>query len=219
MDYETVLELVKKRRSIRRFKTDPIPDDYIYKIIEVARQAPSGFNIQPWEFVVVRKNELRKQIVGLFPPLSDFDAPNDFRVAPVYIIQLGDPRTKAGLPEVPEGVELGDNPVFISSLANSFLYMNLAATSLGLTCQWVSIVGSPPIQTGIKELVRIPDVFKIYDMLALGYPAAEANPKLLRDKAEIVHFDYCEESEFRNDEEVASFAKKTQAWAKAQHKR
>jgi nitroreductase len=54
MDYETVLELVKKRRSIRRFKTDPIPDDYIDKIIEVARQAPSGFNTQPWEFVVVR---------------------------------------------------------------------------------------------------------------------------------------------------------------------
>ena len=63
MDYAHLLELVKKRRSIRRFKPDPIPDEYIEKIIEVARWAPSGFNMQPWEFVVVKKPELRKKIV------------------------------------------------------------------------------------------------------------------------------------------------------------
>jgi len=55
MDYEGLLELVKKRRSIRRFKPDPIPDEYLDKILGVARWAPSGFNMQPWEFVVVRK--------------------------------------------------------------------------------------------------------------------------------------------------------------------
>jgi len=45
MEYDGLLELVKKRRSIRRFKPDPIPDGYIEKIIEVARWAPSGFNM------------------------------------------------------------------------------------------------------------------------------------------------------------------------------
>ena len=65
MNYDSLLELVKKRRSIRRFKPDPIPDENIEKIIEVARWAPSGFNMQPWEFVVVKKAELRSKITEL----------------------------------------------------------------------------------------------------------------------------------------------------------
>lgn len=222
MDYESVMELVNTRRSIRRFKEDLVPDDYIDKIIEMARQAPSGFNTQPWDFVVVRDDELRRKIVELFPPLTELEAENDFRIAPAYIIQLGDPRTKAGLPKIEvkiDNMSPATDPVFISSLANSFLYLNLAATSLGLTCQWVSIAGAPFVQAGLKKLVGIPDIYKVYDMLAIGYAAAEPGPKLLRDKADMTHYDYCKESDFRSDEEVAAFAKKTQAWAMAQHKR
>jgi nitroreductase len=44
MEYESLLELVKARRSIRRFKPDSIPDEYIDKIIELDRWAPSGYN-------------------------------------------------------------------------------------------------------------------------------------------------------------------------------
>ena len=47
MDYDNLLDFVKKRRSKRRFKPDPIPDERIEQIIEVARWAPSGFNMQP----------------------------------------------------------------------------------------------------------------------------------------------------------------------------
>jgi len=63
MDYESFLELVENRRGIRRFKPDPIPDEYIDKIIEAARWAPSGFNLQPWEFVVVKDKKLKDSIV------------------------------------------------------------------------------------------------------------------------------------------------------------
>ena len=202
MDYDSLLKLVKARRSIRRFKTDFIPDEYIDKIIEVARQAPSGFNTQPWEFVIIKDKGLRDKIVGLFPPHGELDAPNDFRIAPVYIIQLGDPRTKAGLPEFLVGNEARNEPVFISSLASSFLYLNLAATSLGLTGQWISVAGAPPVQAGIKKLIGIPDGFKLYDVLAIGYPAAEPSQKLLRDAGHMVHHDYCNVDEFRTDKEV-----------------
>ena len=65
MDYDSFLELVKKRRSIRRFKPDPVPDEYVDKIIEAARWAPSGFNSQPWEFVVVKEKKLKNSIVQL----------------------------------------------------------------------------------------------------------------------------------------------------------
>jgi nitroreductase len=218
MEYENVLELVKRRRSVRRFKPDPVPDEYFDKIIEVARQAPSGFNTQPWEFVIVTDSVLRRKIVDIFPPQNDLRAPKDFRSAPAYIIQLGDPRTKAGLPDFIAANEAMSEPIFISSLANSFLYMILAATSLGLTCQWVSVVSEPHIQAGLKKLVGIPDVYRIYDMLALGYSAAEPRAKFLRDKDKTVHYNYCAKDEFRTDEDAVTFAGKTKAWAKAQHK-
>src|SRR4030042_6403051 len=63
MDYVNFLDFIKNRRTIRRFKPDPIPDDYVEKIIEAARWAPSGFNMQPWEFVVIKDKTLRDSIV------------------------------------------------------------------------------------------------------------------------------------------------------------
>src|SRR5512146_2439185 len=53
-EYEMLLDLVKRRRTVRQFKPDPLPDGCIEKIIDVARWAPSGFHTQPWEFVVVK---------------------------------------------------------------------------------------------------------------------------------------------------------------------
>lgn len=54
MKYDDLIELFKDRRSIPKFKSDPIPDEYVDKIIEAARFAPSGFNTQPWEFVLIK---------------------------------------------------------------------------------------------------------------------------------------------------------------------
>jgi nitroreductase len=63
MNCDGFLELVRQRRSIRSFKEDPIPDEQVDEIIEAARFAPSGFNLQPWEFVIVRDGELKNHIV------------------------------------------------------------------------------------------------------------------------------------------------------------
>jgi len=52
--YEQFLALVRNRHTCRGFKSDPIPDGYIEKILEAARWCMSGANCQPWEFVVVR---------------------------------------------------------------------------------------------------------------------------------------------------------------------
>ena len=54
MQFEGFAQVVKSRRTIRRFTADPIPDDYIEKILDVARWAPSGANSQPWEFIVIK---------------------------------------------------------------------------------------------------------------------------------------------------------------------
>ena len=60
--YDMLLKLVKTRMSVRKFRPDPIPEDTINKILEVARWAMSGANSQPWEFVVVTDPEIKKQL-------------------------------------------------------------------------------------------------------------------------------------------------------------
>lgn len=233
MEYDSLLELVKKRRSTRRFKSDPVPDEYIDKIIEVARWAPSGFNQQPWEFVVIRDKELKGKIVQL---VREYNAQSsrlepcrepwlvktkqspyyldekDFANAPVFILVMGDTRTQVGLPMAVRYDPYRRESIFNSSLSNAFLYMTLAVASLGLACQWVSASHTPYIQCLIKNTLGIPHYFDIYDMMALGYSAVRPRAKLMRDKKTVVHYDYCGEEAFRTNEEVLDFVIKSRTW-------
>ena len=58
----TTKEAIENRRSIRRFKTDPIPEEYITELLMAARLAPSGCNAQPWRFKIVRDEELKSRL-------------------------------------------------------------------------------------------------------------------------------------------------------------
>jgi len=59
-----VLEAIRKRRSIRRFKETPVPDQQIERLLEAAQLAPSGFNVQPWQFIFVEDKELKRGLRG-----------------------------------------------------------------------------------------------------------------------------------------------------------
>ena len=223
MDYEGLLELAEKRRSVRSFKPDPVPDEYIDNIIEVARRAPSAANSQPWEFVVVRKEELRHQIAEFvkedraltrkmelardpalrFPGQTSTVDRFGFEDAPVFIILLGDTRATEAFPIHVIMQRRQSN--LDSSLASAFLYMQLAATALGLGAQWVSATRNHYAQTMIKSLLRIPEEMQIYDTMALGYPAAETAPRLVRAKEEMVHQDYYDQAKFRTEEKIKEF--------------
>jgi len=223
--YDVLLEIARKRRTIRRFKPDPIPDESVTKIIDVARWAPSGFHTQPWEFVVITEKELRQKIVGLLqqygPPIRN---PNEeatgagrFDAAPVFIILLGDWRAKVGLPDAAQSSDARVDGLFRTSLACAFLSMQLAATSLGLASQWYSAVSGERAQSGIKTLIGIPEELRIFDMMVLGYAAEEPIPKDVRELAEMVHYNACGTEDFRTDEEVAAYARQTKAWCLAAH--
>lgn len=56
------LEMIKKRRTVREFSPEPVPDDVIINCIEAAGTAPSGAHMQPWHFVMVKNPEIKKQI-------------------------------------------------------------------------------------------------------------------------------------------------------------
>jgi len=57
-----ITEVLLDRRATRRFKPDPVPEDYLEAILQFAAQAPSGFNLQPWRFIVVREPQNRKRL-------------------------------------------------------------------------------------------------------------------------------------------------------------
>src|SRR5262249_18980385 len=61
-DYDVLLDLVKSRASVRKLKPDPIPDDYVTRILEVGRWSMSGANGQPWDFIVVKDPDTKKAL-------------------------------------------------------------------------------------------------------------------------------------------------------------
>lgn len=240
MDYDSFLDLVKHRRTIRRFKPDPVPDECVEKIIESARWAPSGYNMQPWDFVVVKDKKLKDTIVQWVadyhklimktegarepwqrvPRRPSQDPGMDYRNAPVFIIVLGDTRTNQGLPTAMRYDAERLRSIYISSLANAYLYMNLAATTLGLASEWVSSIATAYPHCLVKDLLNIPPEYEIYDMMALGYPAYKlTSKKLMRDKDRMVHYDNAEVGDFRTDEEVNDFIKRARVWTTTNHRR
>lgn len=58
----TVKEAIEQRRSIRKFKPDPVPDEYLSELLDAARLAPSGCNAQPWRFKIVKDTETRLRL-------------------------------------------------------------------------------------------------------------------------------------------------------------
>ena len=224
MEIDKFIELLKSRRSIRAYKPDPIPDEYIQKIIEAARWAPSGGNSQPWEFIVIKKKELKDRIADLFiksvaslreaeltrekemriPALVGEMMGPGFKNAPVLILLCGDPRVNEAFPLV-VFQKLG-HEVFISNLASAFLCMQLAAKSLGLGSQWVSAAGNF-MEDDLKELLSIPKGIKIYDMMAVGYPAYQLGPRSPRRIDEMTHYDQYDRTKLRSDQQIKEFIK------------
>ena len=60
-----ILDVIVSRKSIRRYKPDPVPDEMLDKVLEAARWAPTGENYQPWRFIVVRDQATRNRIADL----------------------------------------------------------------------------------------------------------------------------------------------------------
>ena len=227
--YDVLLEIAKKRRTIRRFKPDPVPAELVTKMIDVARFVPSGFHTQPWEFLVITEKEIKEKVVSILgqhgpairnpnePATKEDPSQGRFDVAPVFIILLGDWRARVGLPEAAQSSDARVDNLFRTSLADAFLSMQLAAASLGLASQWYSAVSGEKVQSAVKALIGIPESLRIFDMMVLGYAAEEPIDKDVRELSDMVHYNACGAKDFRTDEEVAAYAKQTKAWCLAAH--
>lgn len=199
MNYEDFITLIRERRTIRAYKSDPVDDKIINQIIEAGKWAPSGNNTQPFEIVVVKGISLVKQIET---SLSQTSEPkwNEHSGAPVMLVVLGDPRFCEAYPKGPVREE-----ILHSSLSAAIENMLLASTVLGLGGSvWKTVTPYGAIK--IKELLEIPQFYIVKALLPLGYPKGNVTAPMKRDIE--VHENRYDISKLKTDDEVAEIIKK-----------
>jgi nitroreductase len=166
---DALLALLRGRRSIRRYRTDPVPDEMIRQLLEAGRWAPSTNNLQPWCFVVVQDPVVRREIARF----TVYSSEPRVRLteSPVLIVLCGVERDRIY------------HEFLNGDVAMAALQMMLQAETLGLGTCWVGGLN----RTAIAGLLRIPDPFELVCLLTVGFPAEEPPAPSRRPLEEIVH--------------------------------
>jgi nitroreductase len=163
---------------VRRFEPDDVPPELVRELADLARQAPSSMNGQPWRFVVVRRPDLKQELARL---KNDFCPPDkksytaDFvALAPVIVVICVE-RGRSHDREIENGV----------LAAASFM---LAATSRGLATVYLSAYrqDAPQLQEEVRRLLQLPEDVMPVTLLPLGRAAETPAPKTLRPLEEMV---------------------------------
>ncbi len=188
-----VSEAINKRRSIRKFKPDTIPEEKIRQLLESARLAPSGTNTQPWRFIVVKDDYTKKKLQ------EAAHNQRHIRRAPVIIVCCADLNAFREFPErVEELIESGaltertrdvfvpylkkgmasvkKEELIIAAAANVSIaieHIVLQAVEIGLGTCWVRWYDD----NKIKEILGIPDFVEVMALLPVGIPDENPEPR------------------------------------------
>jgi len=150
------IEAIRKRRSVRRFRQEPVPLPVLEELIDAARLAPSAQNLQPLEFIVVHDEKIVRSIfpnllwAGYIYPAGN---PPSGEEPTAYIVVLlnGNVRDKGGEHDAGAAIE----------------NILIAATAHGVGTCWIGSVN----RENVAELLHIPEHCRIDSIIALGYPA------------------------------------------------
>ncbi len=170
------LSLVQKRRSIRRYLEKPVEPEKIDLLIESALRSPSSKGLNPWELIVVKDKDLLEKLSKAKPHGASF-----LKNAPLGVVVCADP---------------SKCDVWVEDASIATIFLHLAATSMGLGSCWIQIRKRMYDQTKtsqeyIRELLKIPENFKVESIVAIGYPA-ESKPSHKKESLpyDKIHFDF-----------------------------
>ena len=149
----SLLDVILSRRSIRRYENKQIPKDILDKIVEAGRQSPSAVNKQLYHFVIVTDSEIKKKLKSLFSRFLE--------KAPVIIVACAN--TKAILTGTWATV---DTAIALENMV-------LAAWSLGIGSCWIGSFN----EQKVKDILIIPEDWKVVALITFGYPAETPKPK------------------------------------------
>ena len=167
------MDLIVKRRSIRRYTADPVEPEKIESLKEAALRAPSSRGVNPWEFIFITDRNLLAKLSGAKPHGSTF-----LKDARLGIAVCADPEK---------------SDVWVEDASIAAIFIQLAVTSLELGSCWIQIRdrmhdGTLTAEAYISDVVNIPSNLKIEAMIAIGYPAESKPPHPKEDlQKEKVH--------------------------------
>jgi nitroreductase len=165
MDFQ---ELIRVRRSLRGYQSDPIGEDVLYRVLGAGRIAPTAANLQPFHLIVVTDAEIRACMKAVY-------ARDWFHTAPVILV---------GCVEPAKAWQRADG--FNSAEIDMGIVMDhiiLAATEEGLATCWVCNFD----EGKTKEILGIPRDVRVIAMTPLGYPNAAPRPFARKRLEDLVH--------------------------------
>jgi nitroreductase len=154
-------DLLKSRRSIRKFQNKEVEEEKIGTILKSALLSPSSQARRPWEFIVVTNKDLLQKLSRCKERGSLFLAG-----APLGIVVVADP-------------EVSD--VWVEDASIASITIQLSAQSLGLSSCWIQVrerfhAHNLKAEDYIKEVLKMPEKFRVECVVAIGYPGEEKRP-------------------------------------------
>jgi len=162
-----VLEAIKTRRSIRKYKPEPLPEEDLKKILKAAQRAPSAGNKQPWRFIVVRDDEMKDKLGKI--------ARNQTWISEAGVIVIALAMDKKS-PQVYERWAERDVMIAVE-------HMVLSAWGLGYGTCWIGAF----TEESVKDLLDIPEEMTVINLLPIGVPAESPGEKTRKPFEEIFH--------------------------------
>ena len=168
-----LLEAIKGRRSVRAFKPQDVPDEIVEQLVDAARHAPSAGNLQPWEFLIVRKPEQKRK-------LAEAARQAFIEEAPVVIVVCADEnRAATGYGN------RGKTLYCIQDTAAATQNILLTAYSLGLGTCWIGAFS----EDEARRALNIPSGIRPVAMIPVGYAAKTPTPRSRRPLSQIMHYE------------------------------
>jgi len=175
-----MMEAIKTRRSIRKYKTTPINDELLETVLEAARWAPSWANTQCWRFIVVRDSRIKDELADtLGRDNYSYDAAKKAPIVIVACAELG----KSGYTQGTSATDKGD--WFMFDVALAMQNLALAAHSMGLATVHVGRFDAKQAEA----ILGVPKGFCVVEIMPLGYPDQKRDPRPRKELSEIVFWD------------------------------
>ena len=160
-----LFEAIEKRTSVRSYSDKPVSKDLLEKLVDAGRRAPTGRNVQPWEFIVFTGLDKRQRIAKI---------------------------TNFGkfLAETPACIAVysQDTKYFLEDGCAAVENILLAATALGLGSCWIAGDKKPYVKD-IDSILGVPDGYKLVALLAIGYSKKTVTATEKRPLENVIHWE------------------------------
>jgi nitroreductase len=175
-----VMEAIKARRSIRKYRPDPVPEEELQSVLEALRWSPSWGNTQCWEIVVVKDPKVRSELAGTLPKGNP--AASSMVNAPVVLVLCGI-KGLSGYYSGQAATEKGDWLMFDLGIAMQTLC--LAAHGLGLGTVVIGMFNHQKV----ADILKVPRSLEVMAMTPLGYPATSGRAPRRKEMASFVSYE------------------------------